>query len=249
MRARSSDIHHVITHGLRMRIETLASYTSWQAAQKSLLQTFFARKGQKAMSLYKPLLLQLCMIAVFAILAGRLRAQSTEAPSSEACTTGPAMIQSNSIFVNGRQYLSDSGEVACDGHITVWHFCHYVIGFRHLEMELWAGAWRLEGDTFSLVGLNVITVEPPGFEEDQLRCMEYEVDPFEWIEAKQGDYIGFYLPDNGVFVASASPQSDPEHRQNQVNKLGYAETFNSSEVEVAASSSGRALLRAEISKL
>ena len=118
-------------------------------------------------------------------------------------------------------------------------------------MQLWAGAWRLDGetDTFNLVGINIIFVEPPGYEEDQIRCIDYQVDPHEWIEAKEGDYIGFYLPDNGVFVASASQQSDPNRRQNQRNTFGYAENFNRSEVEVAASTSGRAILRAEIGKL
>lgn len=201
------------------------------------------------MSPHKPLLLQLCKFAFLILLAIRsLRAQATAAPSPDVCMTGPAMQESNSIFVNGRQYLSDSGEVACSGPITAWHFCHYVIGFRHLQMELWAGAWRLEGDTFNLVGLNVIIVDPPGYEEDRLRCVDHQVDPFEWIEAQEGDYIGFFLPDNGVFVASASPQSDPDHQQHQRSEYGYASSFNASEVEVAAASFGRAILRAEIGK-
>ena len=198
------------------------------------------------MSPYK-LILQLCRLALFAALARSLGAQATAAPqTAEVCLTGPDMQESNSIFVNGRQYLSDTGEVACDGLVTTWHFCHYVIGFRHLEMQLWAGVWRLEDSVYELVGLNVISVEPPGYEEDQLRCVDYQVDPFLRIEAREGDYIGFFLPDNGVFVASASPASDPDRQQMQRTEYGYADSFNASEVEIAASSFGRALLRAKI---
>lgn len=160
--------------------------------------------------------------------------------------TGPTTQDSNSIFVNGRQYISDRGEVECNGFITNWSFCHYVIGFRDLEMEIWAGVWRLDDDIYSLVGLNVITMEPPGYEGDTLRCVDYEVPANEWIEAQDRDYIGFFLPDNGLFVASASGLSDPDHKQMQRSNYGYEESFNSSEVELAATSSGRALLRATI---
>ena len=203
------------------------------------------------MAQHKPML-QFCRFALyisaaFAPLFTCVGGQTTAEPSDPVCVTGPTTMQeSNSIFVNGRQYLSDSGEVTCDGHIISWSFCHYVIGFRHLEMELWAGAWRLEGDTYQLVGLNKIVLQPPGYDGEQLRCVDHEVDPFDWIFTREGDYIGFYLPENGVFVASASPASDPDHQQLQRIGHGFLETFNASQVEVAAASTGRALLRAEI---
>ena len=199
------------------------------------------------------LYLQLAVIwaATARILHGQTSAQPGPAApqmSDAGCVTGPTMQDSNSIFVNGRQYLSDSGEVECNGIVTAWYFCHYVIGFRLVDMAIWAGAWRLKDDFYELVGLNVIKVDAPGYGGEQLRCMDIQLKASEWFDVQEGDYTGFYLPDNGVFVASASTQSDPEHRQMQRNIYGYAANFNASEVERAASSFGRALLRATISK-
>lgn len=205
------------------------------------------------LTLSNKLALQLFALAVlWAATARILQAQSSAQPraatSDAGCTTGPTMQESNSIFVNGRQYLSDSGEVECNGTVIAWSFCHYVIGFRLVDMAIWAGAWRFTDGLYELVGLNVIKVDAPGYGGEQLRCVEFQLEASEWFEVQEGDYIGFYLPDNGVFVASASTQSDPDHRQMQRNMYGYAENFNASEVERAASSFGRALLRATISE-
>ena len=188
---------------------------------------------------------QLCRLLVWFALAAVLRAQSAE-PTAAGCTTGPSMLESNHIFVNGRQYVSDEGEVECNGTVTSWTFCHYVIGYRLLEMEIWAGVWRRIGAEFNLVGLNVIVLDPPGFGGDQFRCVERQVEAADWFEAQEGDYVGFYLPDNGVFVASATPQSDPNRQQMQLSMYGYAEKFNASDLITAANDFGRALVRAYI---
>ena len=254
MRTRTSHVIPMCAHAY-FRIVALT-----KLRRRSALRRGRPRCSGKAMLSDKPLL-QLCRLALLicAVVSPSQRssvhaqsppAEPSSAPPSQAiCTTGPAMTESNSIFVNGRQFISDSGEVSCDGFITAWRFCHYVIGFRHLEMAIWAGVWRLEGDNYHQVGLNIIVVQPPGYDEERLRCVDHKVDAFDWIETKAGDYIGFYLPENGVFVASASPVMDPDHQQLQLIEYGYAETFNASQVEVAASSTGRALLGADIGKL
>ena len=185
-------------------------------------------------------------LLVLVALAAVLSAQSAQPPNDETCITGPPMLQSGHIFVNGRQYFSDDVEVQCSGTVTSWFFCHFVIGYRLLEMELWAGVWRRDGDEYNLVGLNVIVLEPPGFGGEQFRCREYQVPAADWFEVQEGDYVGFYVPDNGVFVASAARQSDPDRQQLQRNVYGFAESFNDSELISAASSFGRALLRAFI---
>ena len=182
------------------------------------------------------------------IVRAQLPDESVAPTSAAVCMAGPSLEDSNSIYVNGRQYLSDRGDVACNGYITTWNFCHYVIGYRDQPMELWPGAWRLVGDYYRLVGLNVIVIEPPGYDGEQLRCKLYDVEASDWIEVQEGDYIGFYLPENGVFVASASAESDPDRQQMQRSVYGYAGDFNASEVIEAASSVGRALLRATIGK-
>ena len=197
--------------------------------------------------LFSNKLLLLCGLLSWAAVAKTL-AQSGETNATSTCMTGPPQQASNSILVNGKQYLADSSEVECNGVITAWHFCHYVIGFRNLEMELWAGAWRREDDQYTLVGLNVIVLEPPGYEKEQLRCIEREIEAADWIEAREGDFIGFFLPDNGVFIASAPALSDPEHRQMKRGEYGYAANFNVSELTFATASFGRALLRARIGK-
>ena len=185
-------------------------------------------------------------LMVLVALAAVLSAQSAQPPSDDTCITGPPMLASSHIYVNGRQYFSDAVEVECNGTVTSWSFCHYVIGYRLLEMELWAGVWRKDGDEFNLVGLNVIVVEPPGFGGEQFRCRDYQVPAADWFQAQEGDYVGFYVPDNGVFVASATPQSDPGRQQLQRSVYGFAENFNAAELDPAATSFGRALLRAFI---
>ena len=94
----------------------------------------------------------------------------------------------------------------------------------------------------------MIVVEPPGFDGDELRCVDYRVPASEWIEVQQGDYIGFFMPDNGVFVASASTHSDPKYHQFQKIGYGYDESFNASNVQQATVSTGRAVVQAVIGK-
>ena len=187
-------------------------------------------------------LLLLCYRALLlAAAATTISAQQSNATDTP-CLTGPPLQETNAIFANGRQYLGSTAEVQCDGVIISWHFCHHVIGFRHLEMALWAGAWRREEDEYNLVGLNVILVEPPGYGENRL-CVDYDVDPADWIETREGDYIGFFLPDNGVFIATTSAPSDPGALQMRRIEHGYAESFNASDL---GSVSGRALISAQI---
>ena len=195
---------------------------------------------------YSNLLLH-CCIVLWAAAAGTHA--SDGANDTSTCMTGPSMEDpSNGILLNGRQYIEESSSVECAGVITVWHFCHHVIGFRHLEMELWAGVWRRAGDEFRLVGLNKLTVDAPGFTNDFLPCLNHTVPPEEWIETREGDFIGFYLPNNGVFVASATTESDPSLFERRRNTFGFAENFNTSELVRTSTTFGRALVRAEIGR-
>lgn len=186
-------------------------------------------------------------IMVWAAMTKMLLAQSNENNGTGVCRTGPSTVDSNTIFSNGKQYVSDAG-IECSGFITAWNFCHYVIGFRDQETELWAGAWRIENNVYNLVGLNVMVLDPAGHDGSQFRCLEYKIDPADWIEVIEGDYIGFFVPENGVFMGSASAQSDPGHTQRQRSEYGYVENFNVSDLEPATNSFGRALLGAQIGK-
>lgn len=189
---------------------------------------------------------KLWRIIVWASVTKMLFAQSNENNATTGCYTGPSTIDSNTIFSTGKQYVSSAG-IECSGFITAWNFCHYVIGFRDQETELWAGAWRIENSVYNFVGLNVMVFGPAG-QGGQFRCLEYPVDPADWIEVSEGDYIGFFVPENGVFLGSASAQSDPGHMQLQRSEYGYVENFNVSDLEEDTATFGRALLGANIGK-
>lgn len=115
-------------------------------------------------------------------------------------------------------------------------------------MELWPGVWRREEDQFYLVGLNKLSVDAPGFTNDFLPCLNYTIRPEEWIETVEGDFIGFYLPNNGVFVASATAESDPDLFERRRNTFGFAENFTASELVRISTEFGRALVKAEIGR-
>lgn len=184
-------------------------------------------------------------LIVWAAVTKILCAQSNN--STDVCYSGPPTIDSNTIFANGKQYVSDTA-IECSGFITAWNFSHYVIGFRDQETELWAGAWRIENDVYNLVGLNVMKLDPAGHEGGQFRYLEYDIEPAEWIEVREGDYIGYFVPENGVFMGSASRLSDPGHTQLQRSEYGYVENFNVSDLEEPTLTFGRALLGARIGK-
>ena len=184
---------------------------------------------------------------VWAAVTKLLLAQSIENNGTAVCRTGLSTVHSNTIFSNGYQYVSDTG-IECSGFITAWNFCHYVIGFRDQETELWAGAWRIENDVYNIVGLNVMVLDPAGHDGSLFRCLEYTIDPADWIEVMEGDYIGFFVPENGVFMGSASAESDPDHTQLMRSEYGYVENFKASDLEQVSNTFGRALLGAKIGK-
>ena len=130
-----------------------------------------------------------------------------------------------------------------------WNFCHFVIGYRLQEKQLWVGVWRANGDLFRLVGLNKLHIDPPGFSEILLVCLNYTVPSEQWIETQDGDFVGFFTPDsNGIFIATAKGLSDPGRSQMRRKQFGYAEILNASELFVEHSQNGRALVKAEIGR-
>ena len=171
------------------------------------------------------------------------------AAASCTCMTGPSVQHTTSTLLVGIQYIEASSSVECSGVIVRWYFCHFVIGYRLQEKQLWAGVWRADGDLFRLVGLNKLLIDPPGFSDIPLLCLNYTVPSEQWIETQDGDLVGFFTPDsNGVFIATASERSDPDQYQKRRKPFGYAEVLNASELFVESSQNGRALVKAEIGR-
>ena len=133
-----------------------------------------------------------------------------------------------------------------------WEYCHYVLGFRSTPSGIWPSIWRrAENDsTYSLVGVNKIIIVPGGNEEDSnVRCGTYTPEPSELIKVEEGEYVGFFLPDSGLFVAVSSIEIDPDKFQLVNEKFGFTDFLNESELINSSTFPGRALLRAVIGEL
>ena len=95
------------------------------------------------------------------------------------------------------------------------------------------------------VGCNEFAIIP-GAGED-LRCGEYApTNPTKMIRVEEGDYIGFYIPDSGLFMALSDSVYDEGHYQLERNETGFSNFIGDWELRNASSTAGRALLRAEI---
>ena len=169
-------------------------------------------------------------------------------PSQHTCTSGPELVQaSGTVTTADRIYLDLSEPVNCTGVITSWYFCHYVIGYRDILSGLWPCAWRKSNDSsgYDKVGCNKITFVPG--EGKQFRCRKYVPShPSDFIRVEEGDYIGFYVPDVGLFVAFSSSVYDEGHYQLERNDTGFFDFIEDSELRNATSTPGRAMLNAEI---
>ena len=164
-------------------------------------------------------------------------------PSPHLCTTGPEYSSpGGNLLPLDYLYFDLSQPIQCSGVITLWEYCHYVIGFNNIPSGVWPCVWRRTNDTgYSLIGLNNITIVPR--EGDDLRCGNYTPKPEELIRVEVGDIVGFYAPENGFFMA-VSP-TDP-YFQLQRTGQGFTDFVNDSDLVI--SSPGRALLRAIIGK-
>ena len=167
------------------------------------------------------------------------------AAALSTCATGPSIQRATTTFSPaGFQQIETSSSVQCNGVIVRWHFCLLVIDDRLQEKQLWAGTWRADGDLFRIVGLNKLLIDPPGFSDSLIRCLNYTVPSEQWIETQEGDFIGHFTPDNnGAFVSSTTAQSDPRRYEWRRNLFGYTEILNASELNQRI---GRSLVKAEI---
>ena len=165
-------------------------------------------------------------------------------PSPHLCATGPAYSLDGSLLSLDQLYFDLSEPIKCSGIITLWQYCHYVIGFNNVPSGLWPCVWRRVNDTgYSLIGVNNITIVPR--EGDDLRCGNYTPKPKDLIQVEVGDIVGFYVPENGFFMA-VSP-ADPYYQLLWTGN-GFTNFVNDSDLVNASSSPGRALLRAIIGK-
>ena len=170
-------------------------------------------------------------------------------PTRHTCTSGPDFVEpSGTITTTDRIYLDLSEPVNCTGVITSWYFCHYIIGYRDILSGLWPCVWRRSNDSsgYDRVGCNKIMLVPGG-EVNELKCREFVPShPSDFIRVEEGDYIGFYIPDIGLFVALSSPIYDEGNYQLERNETGFSDFIGDSELRNTTSTPGRALLSAEI---
>lgn len=168
-------------------------------------------------------------------------------PTPHLCTIGrESDITSDGIFLTDIVYFDLSEPVPCSGIIVSWHYCNFVIGFRSIPSSVWPCVWRRVNDTgYSIVGLNRITITPASGEN--YRCGNYTPRPEELIQVEIGDIIGFYAPEEGLFIAAANPSED-SYFQFQRAESGFVNFVNDSELVQVSNTSGRALLGATIGK-
>ena len=165
-----------------------------------------------------------------------------------ACMSGPDFKRtSGEVVVTDRIYLDISEPVNCSGVITSWTYCHFVIGFRDKSSGLWPCIWRRSNDSsgYENIGCNKFTIVPG--DGSDIRCHDYvPSNPSDFIRVEEGDYIGFYVPDSGLFIALSEYKYDEGHYQSERNETGFSTFIGDSELRNTSSTSGRALLRAEI---
>lgn len=170
-------------------------------------------------------------------------------PAQHTCTSGPDFVKSSGrITTTDRIYLDVSGPVNCTGVITSWYYCHYIIGYRHILSGLWPCVWRRSNDSsgYNKLGCNKIMLVPGG-EVNDLKCRRYVPShPSDFIAVEEGDYVGFYVPDEGLFLALSSSDYDEGNYQLERNVTGFSDFIDDYELRNATSTPGRALLRAEI---
>lgn len=168
-----------------------------------------------------------------------------------SCRTGPNFVKrSNQLSVTDHIYLDLFEPVNCSGVITRWYYCHIVIGFRNSSAGLWPCVWRQSNDSNELenVGCHKFTIVPG--DGSDVRCRYYiPNNPSQLLRVEEGDYIGFYIPDSGLFLALSELKYDQGHYQLQRNHSGFSSHIKISELFPVSTASGRALLSAEIGKL
>lgn len=168
------------------------------------------------------------------------------------CKSGPDFVESsNKLAVTDHVYLDISEPVNCTGMITRWHYCHIVIGFRSTPAGLWLCVYRRSNDSdgYESVGCNKFTIIPGN--GDDFRCRYYvPPNPLDVLRVEEGDYIGFFIPDSGLFLALSPPECDAGNCQlAKNNRTGFSSFISDSELINASSIPGRALLSAEIGTL
>ena len=145
-------------------------------------------------------------------------------------------------------YLDVNDPVQCSGVVTGWDFCYGVFAFRTIRAEVWPSVWRRNGSDYDLVAQNKIGIVPN--EDDvngTIRCREGEMlDTYDYIEVKEGDFIGFFIPDNGLFIPKTTGSYDPDAYQLRRLAMGY--TIKLLDNELVELSEGRPLVKANIGK-
>ena len=146
-------------------------------------------------------------------------------------------------------YLDNSEPVPCSGVITRWHFCYVVIGFHNISSGLQPCVWRRskpnDSSGYKMIGCNKFTIIPGN--RDGLQCQHFvPLSPSDFIRVEKGDYIGFYVPDAGLFLPFSLPDYDMDNYQLRRNATGSTLFIKDSELRNATIQPGRALLSAEI---
>lgn len=191
----------------------------------------------------------------------RVSPTPTPLPQYTQCRTGPnTQAYDYIIITTDNIYLDISEPVQCSGFVTRWHYCHYLVGFRDAPAGLWPCVWRRSnssedggggggGEGFEVVGCNKITVISGEGEDYRCRSHDPTLNPDEVIRVEEGDYIGFYVPDSGLFPALSLPDHEPGRFQMYRNESGFSSFLMESELRNVSCTPicGRALLSAEIS--
>ncbi len=157
------------------------------------------------------------------------------------------------LAVTNHVYLDNSESVPYSGVITRWYYCYVIIGFHYVSSGLRPCVWRRSklNDSsagYERIGCNDFTVIPG--EKDGLQCQYFApLSPSDFIRVEKGDYIGFYVPDAGLFLPFSLPDDDDtDSYQLQRIAMGFAPFIKDKELRNATTQPGRALLSAEIGR-
>ena len=141
-----------------------------------------------------------------------------------------------------RLYLDVGNPIPCSGTVVEWKYCHRVLGFTESRASFLPGVWRYEteGERYVSVVRGTDVVEHQ--REVGYQCGRVSV---RLAGVQEGDIIGFYVPDEGLFVLVNDSTATAESRflyYTTSNYFGVLDPTNAVEI----SGLGRPLLEALI---
>ena len=139
-------------------------------------------------------------------------------------TIDTAPIEDTSSSLSGL-FLNINDNSTCNGTVTAWDFCYYVINTPQQDQEstnIQAGVWRKQDGGYQLLNRSIIDLPIPNPERGfQFVCRHWSLNPTnETFTVQEGDTVGIYVTDTSMVhnIILGIPATDEQH--NEIMKAG-----------------------------